>query len=371
MTAGKLALAHRSVNCALRFIPRLFQTCHVASRCGCSRWRQCAIFARSANCRASNIGATKPRQHTDDIMPHQFSLAQAIRKPAIKSRGGIVAAQSRRAAEVGAQVLAAGGDCVDAIVATTFALNVLEPWNSGIGGGGAMVLYRAKENRYEVIDYGMCAPQSLRSADYPLSGERRSFRSVSLVAGEGRPQHPRPRRDRRARRRRRHGRGASSPRQAAVEGSGRAVSRARRRRPAGRLVDHTDHRERGRRPSPLSRERGSVPEGRPAAKPAMGHQVRDATAAGQVEGDTVAPRRSRAARLLPGRSRQEHRLRHPGRRRRAVGGGPRGVPQLSARAAGDPLSRRQGVCDAGAHGRTDIGACAAPVAAESEAGRHA
>jgi gamma-glutamyltranspeptidase/glutathione hydrolase len=104
-------------------------------------------------------------------MPHQFSLAQTVRKPAVTSRGGIVAAQSRRAAEVGAQVLAAGGDCVDAIVATTFALNVLEPWNSGIGGGGAMVLYRAKESRYEVIDYGMCAPQSLRATDYPLSGE--------------------------------------------------------------------------------------------------------------------------------------------------------------------------------------------------------
>ncbi|WP_245333558.1 gamma-glutamyltransferase, partial [Bradyrhizobium guangdongense] len=93
-------------------------------------------------------------------MPHQFNRTQAIRKPAVKSRGGIVAAQSRRAAEVGAEVLAAGGDCVDAIVATTFALNVLEPWMSGMGGGGAMVLYRARENRYEVIDYGMCAPQS-------------------------------------------------------------------------------------------------------------------------------------------------------------------------------------------------------------------
>ncbi|WP_061028151.1 gamma-glutamyltransferase [Bradyrhizobium sp. CCH5-F6] len=104
-------------------------------------------------------------------MPHQFSFNQTVRKSAITSKGGIVAAQSRRAAEVGAQVLAAGGDCVDAVVATTFALNVLEPWNSGIGGGGAMVLYRAKENRYEVIDYGMCAPQSLRISDYPLSGE--------------------------------------------------------------------------------------------------------------------------------------------------------------------------------------------------------
>src|SRR6478735_1152792 len=103
-------------------------------------------------------------------MRDQFSNTQAIRKPAVTSKGGIVAAQSRRAAQVGAEVLAAGGDCVDAVIATTFALGVLEPWMSGVGGGGAMVLYRARENRYEVIDYGMRAPKSLRLEDYPLTG---------------------------------------------------------------------------------------------------------------------------------------------------------------------------------------------------------
>ncbi len=104
-------------------------------------------------------------------MSHQFSLTQDIRKPARRAKGGIVASQSRRAAEIGAAVLAAGGDCVDAVVATTFALNVLEPWMSGVGGGGAMVLYRAKDNRYEVIDYGMRAPLSLRVEDYPITGQ--------------------------------------------------------------------------------------------------------------------------------------------------------------------------------------------------------
>src|SRR5438132_6847764 len=113
-------------------------------------------------------------QTSPDIESHpmrdQFSNTQAIRKPAVTSKGGIVAAQSSRAAQVGAEVLAAGGDCVDAVIATTFALGVLEPWMSGLGGGGAMVLYRAREDRYEVIDYGMRAPASLRLEDYPLTG---------------------------------------------------------------------------------------------------------------------------------------------------------------------------------------------------------
>ena len=55
-------------------------------------------------------------------MHDQFSNSQTIRKPAVASKGGIVAAQSRKAAEVGAAVLAAGGDCMDAVVATGFAL---------------------------------------------------------------------------------------------------------------------------------------------------------------------------------------------------------------------------------------------------------
>src|SRR5437660_4548211 len=103
-------------------------------------------------------------------MQDKFSNAQQVRKPAVFSKGGIVAAQSRKAAEVGAEILAAGGDCVDAVIATGFALGVLEPWMSGLGGGGAMVLYRAREDRYEVIDYGMRAPLSLRVEDYPLTG---------------------------------------------------------------------------------------------------------------------------------------------------------------------------------------------------------
>ena len=104
-------------------------------------------------------------------MNDNFSQSQHFRKTTVMSDRGIVAAQHRVAAQAGAAVLAQGGDCVDAVVATSFALGAVEPWMSGIGGGGAMVLYRAKEQRYEVIDFGMCSSHSLNPADYPITGE--------------------------------------------------------------------------------------------------------------------------------------------------------------------------------------------------------
>jgi gamma-glutamyltranspeptidase/glutathione hydrolase len=100
-----------------------------------------------------------------------FSASLQLTKPAVHGEGGIVAAQHRRAAEVGARVLREGGNAVDAAIATSFALGVLEPWMSGIGGGGAMVVYHAAADRCSVIDFGMRAPASLDPADYPLTGE--------------------------------------------------------------------------------------------------------------------------------------------------------------------------------------------------------
>jgi gamma-glutamyltranspeptidase/glutathione hydrolase len=82
----------------------------------------------------------------------------------------VVAAQHRVAAEAGARVLEHGGDAIDAAVATSFALGVVEPWMSGIAAGGCMVAWRADEGRAHAIDYGMRAPAALDPADYPLAG---------------------------------------------------------------------------------------------------------------------------------------------------------------------------------------------------------
>jgi len=75
-----------------------------------------------------------------------------VRKPPVATKSGIVASQNGVAAKVGAEILAAGGSAVDAVVATAFALSVREPWNSGLGGIGFMVVHPAGATRAEVVD---------------------------------------------------------------------------------------------------------------------------------------------------------------------------------------------------------------------------
>ena len=93
-----------------------------------------------------------------------------VRKPLARSRGGIVATQNRIAGEAGVSILNAGGNAVDAAVATGLALATVEPWNSGLGGVGFMLVYLARENRVRVVDFGPISPGALNPADYPLTG---------------------------------------------------------------------------------------------------------------------------------------------------------------------------------------------------------
>ncbi|KAA0018299.1 gamma-glutamyltranspeptidase [Salinicola corii] len=88
--------------------------------------------------------------------------------PTARSTHGAVASQHRMAAQAGAAQLDAGGNAIDAIVATAYALNAVEPWMCGLGGAGFMVIWLAKEQRAVALDFQGVLAGDTRLEDYPV-----------------------------------------------------------------------------------------------------------------------------------------------------------------------------------------------------------
>ena len=81
-------------------------------------------------------------------------------------RGGIVVAGEEIGAQVGADILAQGGNAVDAAVATAFALAVTLPRAGNIGGGGFMLVHMRETGKTVAIDYREMAPAAATSDMY-------------------------------------------------------------------------------------------------------------------------------------------------------------------------------------------------------------
>jgi gamma-glutamyltranspeptidase/glutathione hydrolase len=63
------------------------------------------------------------------------------------------------AAKAGLEVYKKGGNVVDVAVAVAYALGVVEPHGSGIGGEGMMLIYNAKEKSSVIVDFKAISPQ--------------------------------------------------------------------------------------------------------------------------------------------------------------------------------------------------------------------
>lgn len=75
----------------------------------------------------------------------------------IRTAGGMVVSEHPEASRAGAEVLAAGGNAVDAAIATGFALAVTHPSAGNIGGGGFMVI-RFPDGGTTALDFREKAP---------------------------------------------------------------------------------------------------------------------------------------------------------------------------------------------------------------------
>ena len=76
----------------------------------------------------------------------------------LRSKRAMVVSAHPLASQAGLQILRKGGNAVDAAVATTFAISVVEPFSAGIGGGGFLLLHQAGTKEMKALDFRERAP---------------------------------------------------------------------------------------------------------------------------------------------------------------------------------------------------------------------
>ena len=98
------------------------------------------------------------------VAQNSATLAPDMGKRVVAQNGAIASAHPM-ASEAGLTVLREGGNAIDAAVAAAFAIGVVEPEMSGVGGSGAMLVWRQSEKRAEFLDFYASQPvASFRAA---------------------------------------------------------------------------------------------------------------------------------------------------------------------------------------------------------------
>jgi gamma-glutamyltranspeptidase / glutathione hydrolase len=105
--------------------------------------------------------------------PTAVAAAPAVKRPVATGTGGAVATVDLDASRAALGVLRRGGNAVDAAVAAAATLGVTEPYSAGIGGGGFMVIWLARQHRAVTIDGRETAPAAFREDSFidPATGQ--------------------------------------------------------------------------------------------------------------------------------------------------------------------------------------------------------
>lgn len=87
-----------------------------------------------------------------------FSPSPADRQNRVEAEHGVVSSANALASEAGVSILRAGGNAVDAAVATAFAIGVVEPQMSGLGGSGVATIWFQGEKKVSFLDFYAAQP---------------------------------------------------------------------------------------------------------------------------------------------------------------------------------------------------------------------
>ena len=98
---------------------------------------------------------------------------------------GMVASQEALATQIGVDILAQGGNAIDAAVAVGFALAVTLPRAGNLGGGGFMIVHLAEKDQTVAIDYrekspGQSSPDMYLNEDGDVDNQLSRFHSLAV-----------------------------------------------------------------------------------------------------------------------------------------------------------------------------------------------
>ncbi len=127
---------------------------------------------------ATTAAQTPDRVDTDLLELGDRRIVHAQRVAV--SRRGMIATAHHRASEAGAEMLADGGNAVDAAVAAAFALGVCEPAASGLGGQTTMLVYLAAPRRTFALDGSSRAPNRTDAAALGRASRLRGYRATTV-----------------------------------------------------------------------------------------------------------------------------------------------------------------------------------------------
>ena len=96
---------------------------------------------------------------------------------------GAVAADHPLASQAGADMLRRGGNAVDAAVAASFCLSVVDPFSCGIGGGGFMIVWDPASKQSHALNYRERAPSAMRADTFMTMDDPLASRYGAMAVG--------------------------------------------------------------------------------------------------------------------------------------------------------------------------------------------
>ena len=111
----------------------------------------------------AGVSALAPAQQVGDTIRFDHPQLEGKAHRVVWGRNGAVATADQHGSLAGLRMLMNGGNAIDAIVAAAAALNVAEPYMSGMGGfGGFMLIYLAAERKVVGLDMMGTSPSAAR-----------------------------------------------------------------------------------------------------------------------------------------------------------------------------------------------------------------